>query len=111
MGVKWNPLDPAFRAEPYPIYQELVLLPAAAGRDPAHFESPGTFDISREDSHHLGFGIHHCVGAPLACMEAQVALGSLARRFKEIVLEQDPPEYKDNIVLRGVASLPVRFSI
>lgn len=94
-------------------FSELVLLPAAAGRDPAHFESPDAFDISREDNRHLGFGfgIHHCVGAPLARMEAQVAFGSLARRFKEIVLEQDPPEYKDNIVLRGVASLPVRFSI
>lgn len=89
-----------------------MLLPAAAGRDPGQFESPGTFDVGREGNRHLGFGfgIHHCIGAPLARMEAQVVFASLARRFGQIVLEGHDPEYKDNVVLRGVASLPVQIA-
>lgn len=90
----------------------LVLLPAAAGRDPGQFESPGTFDVGREGNRHLGFGfgIHHCIGAPLARMEAQVVFASLAGRFGQVVLEGHDPEYKDNVVLRGVASLPVQVA-
>jgi cytochrome P450 len=95
-----------------PAFDELVLLPAAAGRDPAQFRDPDTFDVTRADNRHLGFGfgIHHCIGAPLARMEAEVALGTLARRFKTVEVVQDPPVYKENITLRGVASLQVKLS-
>jgi cytochrome P450 len=94
-----------------PAMAELVMLPAASGRDPAQFNDPDTFDVTRADSRHLGFGfgIHHCLGAPLARLEAQVALGTLARRFSSVELVTDPPPYKDNIVLRGVASLEVKL--
>ncbi len=90
--------------------QPVILLPAA-NRDPSYFADADCFDISRSDNRHLsfGFGIHHCLGAPLARAEAQAALGHLALRFSRIELVNDPPSYKDNLVLRGVSSLEVRL--
>jgi cytochrome P450 len=95
-----------------PAMAELVMLPAASSRDRAQFSDPDTFDVTRPDNRHLGFGfgIHHCLGAPLARLEAQVALGTLARRFRSVELVTDPPPYKDNITLRGVASLDVKLA-
>jgi cytochrome P450 len=93
-----------------PALSELVMLPAASSRDGAQFRDP--FDVTRADNRHLGFGfgIHHCLGAPLARLEAQVALGTLARRFSSLELVADPPPYKDNITLRGVASLDIKLT-
>jgi cytochrome P450 len=95
-----------------PALSELVMLPAAASRDPAQFSFPDVFDVGRTDNRHLGFGfgIHHCLGAPLARLEAQVALWTLAQRFSSVEVVTDPPPYKDNIVLRGVASLEVKLA-
>ncbi len=58
-----------------------ILLLASGNRDPEVFEDPEQFDITRTPNNHLGlgFGIHHCLGAPLARMESQVALASLVR--------------------------------
>src|SRR5207245_6857 len=94
-----------------PQFEQPVLLLPAANRDPTHFADPDRFDIARTDNRHLsfGFGIHHCLGAPLARTEGQVALGTMARRFREIGLKEDPPPYKENIVLRGVAALAVEL--
>ena len=95
-----------------PAMSELVMLPAASSRDAAQFSAPDEFDVTRADNRHLGFGfgIHHCLGAPLARLEAQVALGTLARRFSSVELITDPPPYKDNITLRGVAALEVKLA-
>ena len=89
--------------------ERLVTLPAAANHDERQFSRPETFDIGRTENRHLGFGFgaHTCIGSPLARLEGQVALGTLARRFRAIELEQDPPPYKDNITLRGIATLGV----
>jgi cytochrome P450 len=90
-------------------FERLVTLPAAANRDGTQFSRPETFDIGRAENRHLGFGFgaHTCIGSPLARLEGQVALGTLASRFRAIQLEHDPPPYKDNITLRGIASLDV----
>ncbi len=87
-----------------------VLL-AAANRDPHHFSAPDRFDPDRPDNQHFGFGggIHYCVGAPLARIEAQVALTALARRLVNPRLVVDPPPYRPNAVLRGPRHLPVAF--
>jgi cytochrome P450 len=86
-----------------------LLLIASANRDPDQFEDPDRFDVARTPNNHLGFGfgIHHCLGAPLARMEAQVALSTLVRRAPELTLAVDEVIYKNNFVLRGMESLPV----
>jgi len=82
------------------------LMPAAANRDPKRFENPDRFDPDRTDNEHLGFytGIHYCFGAPLARMEAQLALPELFRRVEDLQLREDPPPYRANAVLRGPLS-------
>jgi cytochrome P450 len=87
----------------------LMLLIASANHDPAQFGDPERFDVTRAPNNHLGFGfgIHHCLGAPLARMEGQVALTSLARRAPDMAMTVDAVTYKTNVVLRGMESLPV----
>jgi cytochrome P450 len=95
-----------------PAMSELVMLPAASSRDTAQFSAPDEFDVTRADNRHLGFGfgIHHCLGAALARLEAQVALGTLTRRASVLTLAGDDLTYKENIVLRGLTALPVHLS-
>jgi cytochrome P450 len=92
--------------------QSVVVLLGAANRDPDQFPNPERFDVTRNDDSHLafGFGIHFCLGAPLARIEGQIALATLVRRFDALELRTEAPEYKENIVLRGLRYLPVAFS-
>ena len=86
-----------------------MLLLASGNHDPTQFEDPERFDVARTPNNHLGFGfgIHHCLGAPLARMEAQVALTSLVERAPDLALTVDDVTYKTNVVLRGMEALPV----
>jgi cytochrome P450 len=83
---------------------------AAANRDPERFAGADRLDVGRNDSHHLAFslGIHYCLGAALARLEGQVAIGSLVQRFPTMTLVTDPVEYRDHFVLRGLKELRVR---
>ena len=90
----------------------VVLAIGAANRDPAHFPEPDRLDVARADNRHIafGFGIHFCLGAPLARLEGQIALSTLARRLPKLALAADAPEWRESQVLRGLKALPVAFS-
>jgi pimeloyl-[acyl-carrier protein] synthase len=88
-----------------------LMILAAANRDPAQFKDPEKFDITREPNDHVAFGegIHFCIGAPLARMEARIAFEAMLARFPKINLK-DPaikPKYKGSYFLRGLESLPL----
>jgi len=87
---------------------------AAANRDPAVFDDPEAFSITREDNKHVGFGlgIHYCLGAPLARLEGRIAIATLLERFAGIELAVDQADLRWNpgFFLRGLRALPVRVS-
>jgi cytochrome P450 len=88
--------------------QSLILL-GAANHDPAQFANPDQLDITRQDNPHItfGHGIHHCLGAPLARVEAQIAVNTLLRRMPDIKQETENVEWREMITLRGIRALPV----
>jgi cytochrome P450 len=86
-----------------------IMVLAAANRDPAQFENPEEFDITRDPNEHVAFGegIHFCIGAPLARMEARIAFETMLERFPRLRL-RDPAAtltYKGSYFLRGLTSL------
>ncbi|MFF5670191.1 cytochrome P450 family protein [Streptomyces hygroscopicus] len=88
---------------------------AAAGRDPeVHGKDADVFDVTREPKSHLSFGhgVHLCVGAPLARLEAAIALPALFDRFPGLSLAVGPDELTpvDSFISNGYRSLPVRLS-
>ncbi|KJY43792.1 cytochrome P450 [Streptomyces sp. NRRL B-1568] len=92
----------------------LVVL-AAADRDPERFADPDTLDLARRDNQHLGYGhgIHYCLGAPLARLEGQTALATLLRRLPDLRLAADPDElrWRGGLIMRGLRTLPVEFTV
>ncbi|MFC9404471.1 cytochrome P450 [[Kitasatospora] papulosa] len=90
----------------------LVVL-AAADRDPDRFQNADTLDLARSDNQHLGYGhgIHYCLGAPLARLEGQVALATLLRRLPDLRLAAEPADlrWRGGLIMRGLRTLPVEF--
>jgi cytochrome P450 len=88
---------------------DIMLLLAAANRDPSAFNRPDLFDPDRLPIRHLSFGQgpHFCLGAPLARLEARVTLSALTKRFPYAQLDSCP-QYKPNFTMRGLSSLSVR---
>jgi len=94
----------------------IVALIACANRDPAAYDDPERFDVTRfagqnRVPRHLSFslGAHYCLGAPLALMEMQVLLEGIVERVPSMELLTDTPPYKPNMLIRGLAELPSRF--
>ncbi|QNS02373.1 cytochrome P450 family protein [Streptomyces xanthii] len=123
--LRFEPPSPAgtYRYTSEPMTVGGVLIPkgarvvvslASANRDPAQFPDPERFDIRRDPAltrSHLAFGhgIHHCLGAPLARLEASLALRALLDRFPDLALDGDPaPDWRPSL-LRGLSRLPVRW--
>ena len=89
--------------------QRVLAVIGAANRDPEAFSDPNTLDLSRNDKPNMSFGrgIHHCLGAPLARLEAAAAFRGMIYGLKEISLEK-APQFRSQLVLRGVESLIVK---
>jgi pimeloyl-[acyl-carrier protein] synthase len=90
--------------------QGVLLLIGSANRDPEVFDQPDQLDITRQGPSHLTFGrgIHHCLGAPLARLEARIVFETLLERFGEMRLGVAKPPFRDNVVLRGLQELSIR---
>jgi cytochrome P450 len=94
---------------------ELVLaVLGSANRDEQYFDDPDALDLVRHPNKHLAFGrggVHHCFGAPLARMEAQIAITALLQRFPDINLAVTPDSLRrrPGLFLRGLERLPVEF--
>ncbi|HEX6037738.1 cytochrome P450 [Longimicrobium sp.] len=85
----------------------------AANRDPAHFAHPHRFDVARDPNPHLAFGhgIHYCIGAPLARLEARIALADVLERLRDLERADDAPwQPRSALHVHGPSRLPVRFA-
>jgi hypothetical protein len=101
--------DLDFRGHQFRRGQLAVCLIGAANHDPARFPDPDRLDLARGDRGHLAFGLgpHVCLGAPLARLEAEVALAGLLRRFPSFDGPTEPPGRRASVVLRGPTALPL----
>ncbi len=95
--------------------ENVTVVMAAANRDPEIYEHPDEFRLDRQRNHHhtFGFGVHFCIGAPLARMEARMVLQALTERFSGIERPTDPPgenERVGSILLRGFHHLWLTFA-
>jgi cytochrome P450 len=93
--------------------QVVLAVVGAANHDPAQFPDADNFDIGRFANRNLafGYGIHYCLGAPLALAEAQVAIDTLLRRFPEPQTALETPEWGASFILRGLKSLKVESKV
>ena len=92
--------------------QSVICLLGSANRDPAAYSAPDRLDITRRDVRPLSFGagIHYCVGAQLARIEAEIAIRTLLRRLPNLRLDNiDHPDWRQTFVLRGLNKLPARW--
>jgi cytochrome P450 len=111
---------PAVASEPIqvgdvtiPTGDPILIVLIAANRDPERFHDPERLDIRREPPGHLAFGhgVHRCLGAPLARLEAQIAIGMLVERFPSLALARPADELlrTPSVLMHGLESLPLRF--
>jgi cytochrome P450 PksS len=110
---RWAPQDVDFRGQRIPTGETIVASLLGANHDPEQFSEPERFDITREPNRHIafGFGIHFCLGAPLARLEATLALNLLLERLPRLRLAVEPAElrWRDGLLVRGLQKLPVAF--
>ncbi len=96
--------------------KRVILCIGSANRDETIFTDAERFDITRNPNNHIGFGagIHLCIGAPLARLEAQVVLTVLLKRLKNIELDATKAESivpVNSVFIHGVEHLPINFNL
>lgn len=89
----------------------VIAVMGAANRDPERFPDPDRLDVRRRDNRHVAFAwaSHFCFGAPLARLEAQIAFETLLARMPHLQLEPEPLSWRENLGLRGLRALCIRF--
>lgn len=111
----WRFASETIEYKGHTIGQGDVVLPSllAANRDPDVFDSPNTFDITRDPNPHVAFGmgIHYCLGAPLARLEGQIAIRALLARYPNLRLNTrvDHLQWNENLLLHGMKAMPVAY--
>jgi cytochrome P450 len=91
----------------------VLIATAIADRDPSQFADPDRLDVTRTENAHLAFGhgLHYCLGAPLARLEGEIAIGTVLRRLPNLALAVPPPELQWQVAsLRGPKRLPITFT-
>ena len=92
--------------------ETIFCLLGAANRDPAVYADPDRLDITREGVRPLSFGggVHYCLGAQLARIEAEIAIATLLRRLPDLTLDHpEAPDWRPTFVLRGLNTLPASW--
>jgi cytochrome P450 len=112
--TRWAARDVELRGQTIHRGDAVIVILGAADRDPEHFAAPDTLDLAAErDAKHIGFGrgSHYCLGAPLARLEAEVALGTLLRRLPglRLAVPDDELEWRPAPLFRSLAALPVAW--
>jgi len=112
-SMRWAMEDVELHGQVIPAGDMVLASLLAADRDPAVFENPDTFDITRQNNKHIAFGsgIHYCLGAPLARLEGAIAINTVLRRLPNLKLAVNPDELEwgDTVLLHGLRSMPVAF--
>lgn len=92
--------------------EKVLIALGAVNRDPAQFLDPDRFDITRANNSHLAFadGIHHCLGASLTRIEAEIAINTLIQQLPNLKLLQDKLEWRNKVALRGLKALPLTWT-
>lgn len=114
--VQWMPRATSHEVDIHgqviPAGKLVLAMIGAANRDPVQFRDAGRFDITRNPNPHLAFGhgLHFCMGAPLARLEARIALADFLERIQEFELASDEPwEPRKALHVHGPSRLPIRF--
>ncbi|MCJ1909303.1 cytochrome P450 family protein [Planococcus ruber] len=110
---RWANEDMEFQGKQFHRGDLVVVSLNAANHDPERFSGPEVFDIRREKSPHLAFGmgIHFCLGAPLARLEGEIAISKLLDRFPslELAVEEKELDWRPGMIVRGVKEIPLRI--
>lgn len=110
---RWAGEDLEFKGQSMSKGDLVIVVLNSANHDPTQFKNPEVFDITREKSKHLAFGkgIHACLGAPLARLEGEIAIGSFIKRYPDSKLNVNVADLKwrSGMVVRGVRELPVKL--
>ena len=103
--------DTKLHGEILPEGARVLLLTGSAGRDEREYPDPDRLDIGRNIDRHvsLGYGLHFCLGASLARLEARIALEETLRRFPEWTVDCEEAEMVHTSTVRGYAKVPIRF--
>ncbi|WP_261305076.1 cytochrome P450 family protein [Paenibacillus andongensis] len=112
-NIRWVTEDLELRGKRIRKGEMLFVSIASANRDSEQFAEPDTFDITRDVNNHIAFGkgIHYCLGAPLARLEGEIAIGALLRRMPELRMKtaSDDLTWRPGMIIRGVEEIPVLF--